>query len=698
MQLVPPEEISRPKVFLLCLKLTILAVPFFFAGACLASVFRSYASQAGVLYGCDLIGSAAAAFIAVPLLNTISTPSVVLVSALTTSFSALVLSRFGSPSPQNDNRLASIWMVRAAPSLALVVTAVLLVTNILFGWFEVTHTKGVEDRPIIQKWNALARLTVYPRRGHMRLVLDGNAATYTPQFDGDIRSARGGFDNRPAIVAYQLRPEGRALIIGPGGGMDVLAALTVPALKIDAVEINPAIIQVVQEDFGSYSGHLYSDPRVSLSIDEGRSFVSRSSVKYDVINISMIDTFAASASGALALSENNLYTVEAFHLYLSRLGEDGILSVTWWGHTDKMVVRLINLAHEAIRNRGESDPFQHIVVISDDDGARERMTLLAKSTPFVSAELDTLEYFISRYRWKVLSLAKRVDLVEPFISDIQQSTRSGGYSERLNAVISPPTDDKPFIFYAHRWRDYFTGVSSLDKDQVLGWTPVFLLSTLLVSTAGIALLTAGWPILFRNGMTARRIRPTARIVRWAGYFCGLGIGFMAVETAMMQVFVLFLGHPTYALSCILFSMLLFAGLGSIFFGKPGVRRQRATLTLAILGIPLSVVLILAIKPWLFKTLIGSPLPSKLLVSLCLLAPLSFLMGAPFQAGLRALGEEGAADAIPWVWAVNSTTSVFGSVTAIVLALHEGFSVAALFGAIAYILAAGLLPRRTMAPS
>jgi hypothetical protein len=255
----------------------------------------------------------------------------------------------------------------------------------------------------------------------------------------------------------------------------------------------------------------------------------------------------------------------------------------------------------------------------------------------------------------------------------------------LGAEVVAPTDDRPFLFFTHGWGDYFAFRSRADTHEVVGWVPVWMLGTLLWVTIAVSLGTAAWPWIARA--------PWRRDVAagcWAGYFAGLGLGFLAVEALLIQVFVLVLGHPSYALTCILFSLLLAAGLGSAWAGRRWPAGRMGPVRVACLGVIGLIVALLAGRAQLFDALGGLGVVSRVVASVVVLAPLGFLMGMPFQAGLRALAGQDPA-AVSWAWAVNAVTSVLGSVVAMLIALHAGFAAAAWFGAAAYALAAFAAP-------
>lgn len=686
MRLVPPPvSQDRLPVVLLTFELAVLVIPFLFAGACVALMLRIHAKHISTLYAWDLVGAAAGALVAVPLLNRMSAPNVVLAAALGAAVGAAVL-RTASPDPTSPRLPRALGrFLGLSPLAALGVTAVLFAANWSAGWLEVRHTKGNAEEPLVERWSALARVTVFQIRAMgYRLVLDGCAATAMyklprgPEIATPLR-------RRGSALAFHLRQQGTAVIVGPGGGEDVITALTYPDLNVIAAEINPTIIRVVDEDFGDDTSRIYSHPRVEVVVTDGRNFFTRRPGAYDIVHLSMVDTFAASAAGALALTENNLYTVEAFSTYLDNLAPAGVLSVTWWKHaTPTIAARMVTLARTALSEAGAARPEDHLTVLEHAEPGARRMTILVKRSPFTGAERDSLREVIERERWDLLyPAAEGADLLTQVVT--ADAGKLAELERAMAADIAAPTDDQPFLFYTHGWRDYFGGRSRDDQHEIVGWVPVFMLATLLWSTLAAGGIAVAWPWVLRSPW-----RGSPGLLRYGGFFVGLGLGFLAIEALLIQIFVLFLGHPSYALTCVLFALLLAAGTGSDWAGRRWRVHELGGIRRVCLVVTASIVVLLAIQPWKLGVLTELALGWRLTFAVVILAPLGFLMGMPFQAGLRALGREAQA-AVPWAWSINAVTSVLGSVLAMLIALHQGFTVAGWFGAGAYAVAALALP-------
>ena len=519
-----------------------------------------------------------------------------------------------------------------------------------------------------------------PQKG---VLIDGAAGTAITRFHGDLETVAF-LRHDLTTLGYAIAPRSKVAVIGPGGGLDVLAALLHGVDEVVGIELNPLIVQAVDEEFGDYSGHLYSMPGVRIEVDEGRSFLRRSGETFDLIQLSLIDTWAATAAGAYALSENSLYTAEAFGDYLDRLAPDGVLAMTRFRFDPPLqVARLVSLAREAIERRGGRDWADRIAVVSAEGAS----LFLLKKTPFTVDEVAALEARALELGFdpEVLPGRSAPGIYGPLLAHEDPEPFYGSYQWDLR----PATDNRPFFFHFVKPGDFLGG--SLDKgdreegvDQTFNFFAVSILVTLLGAVTLLATAFLAVPLALRHrGALAEHGADKARTLAFFGL---VGLGFMLVEIPLIQEFVRFLGHPTYALAVILFSLLLFGGLGSrttqaVAEGGLVGALRRAAITVVILA-PLAA----WVLPGLLDSLIHLALPARCVVAALLLAPLGFALGRPFPLGVRLTGAA-FADIVPWTWAANGAASVVGSVLAICLAMNFGFPAVIGIGAACY---AGLL--------
>ncbi len=553
------------------------ALPFLTGGAVISLVFARLSHRINVVYAADLLGAALGCLVLIPLLNRLGAPGVVM-SAAALSMAAAVA--FANPTAR-----------RRVGGIAILFFAVPAIAQLAgLAPFDVVDTKGHEgDRVLFSKWNSFSRVAVYDRAHGdwslsprftgtpgASLFMDIDSAASTPilKNNGNLDDARY-LRYELTALAYHMaeKPAGfSALVIGPGGGRDLLSALVFGATHVDGVEINPIIARDVMLDrFRDYSGGIYADPRVAIHVDDGRSFVRRSTTRYDVIQASLVDTWAATAAGAYTLTENSLYTTEAFGEYLDHLNDDGLLTITRWVFDG---VRLVTLAQEACAARG-LDAAQHLAIIRLDRVA----TFLLKKTPFTGEEVSRLQRLSADLGFSILyapGLPPPVVLEEP-AEMARSGTSAADYRKLILATdreqfiagypldIRPTTDDRPFFFHTTRLRDQFQ--TAFGRSMLFGNGLSALLTLFAISAALVVVFVIG-PLVAGGG------RPGPGWQAWLAYFGALGAGFMLLEVALLQQFVLLLGHPVYSLTVTLFSLLLGTGIGSLLSRRTAYRPRQ----------------------------------------------------------------------------------------------------------------------------
>jgi hypothetical protein len=675
------------------------ALPFFTGGAVVSFALTRLADRINVVYASDLLGAAAGCLVLIPLLNGLGAPGVVLTAA------ALSLSAAVCFAPAARRR-------HVAVAVAAIFTLTASAQARGAAPFDVVALKGHEgDRVLFSKWNSFSRIGVYDRahgewslsprytgaRGDS-LYMDIDSAASTPILDG--RSGP------PAYLRYELtalayhlveRPAGfSALVIGPGGGRDLQSALLFGARQVDGVEINPIIARdVMLDQFREYSGGVYADPKVAIHVDDGRSFVRRSDAKYDVIQASLVDTWAATAAGAYTLTENSLYTAEAFGEYIDHLSDEGFLTITRWVFDG---LRLVSLAQQACAERG-LDPSRHLAIVRLDRIA----TFLLKKTPFSEADSRRLADLADELGFSVL-YAPGID--GPFdvapgrasahddpIEMKRTGTSADDYRRLILAPdrsafiagypldIAPTTDDRPFFFHTTRLRhqlDVAFGRSMLFGNGLSALMTLMGISALLV-------------LLFIVGPLAVSASPAAGWGRWLTYFGALGAGFMLLEVALLQRFVLLLGHPVYSLTVTLFSLLLGTGLGSFLSRRVSPTRVKVVAMWTAGAVAGVTVLAALLLPRIIDLAIAWPLPPRVLIATTLLVPTGILLGIPLPSGMRVVAAQ-RPEIIPWGWGMNGAFSVVGATVAVFVAMNWGFSVTLSIAGLVYLAAAATLAR------
>jgi hypothetical protein len=673
---------------------TLAALPFFAGGTVVSLAFTRLSQRINLVYAADLLGAAAGCLALIPLLDRLGAPGVVLTAAAL----ALAASVCFAPAASRGRLAVAVVVLFSLPAAAQATGA---------APFDVLDTKGHEgDRVLFSKWNSFSRVAVYDRehgdwslsprftgaRGDS-LFMDIDSAASTPILEGSGNPADAAYLRYElTALAYHLveRPAGfSALIIGPGGGRDLLSALVFGARRVDGVEINPIIARDVMLDrFRDYSGGVYAHPNVAIHVDDGRSFVRRSATKYDVIQASLVDTWAATAAGAYTLTENSLYTTEAFGEYLDHLSDEGVLTITRWVFDG---LRLVTLAQDACAARG-LDAAKHLAIVRHDRVA----TFLLKKTPFTEAQTARLRDLADELGFEVL-YAPGTDAspasLEPV--EMQRSRTSPADYGRLIAAsnrdaflasypldITPTTDDRPFFFHTTRLRDQFD--VAFGRSMLFG-NGLSALLTLMGISFVLVLLFIIAPLIVGGG------RPPAGWGRWLLYFGALGAGFMLLEVALLQQFVLLLGHPVYSLTVTLFSLLLGTGIGSLVSRRVTPERVRAAALRGLVAIVAIALLAAAVLSSLIDIAVPWPLELRVAATAGLLIPVGVLLGMPLPAGMRILSAS-RPELIPWGWGINGALSVVGATMAIFIAMNWGFSTTLATGALVYSVAIALIAR------
>ncbi len=690
---IPPDQILW--MALIYLDLT---VPFFLSGLVLSLALSAWSQQAGRVYWADLMGASAGCLGSILALEALGGAGAVLAVAVIAGLAGL----------------AFAWGKRAHIGAAVLTLALagLVWGNARAGWLTITASKGdgPEAPRVYEKWNAHSRITIYEvnrnpffwsvseigwqrtleegyRRGflyHALLLIDAVAGTPVQEFHGDLEQAAFLRYDLVSFVYHLLdRPE--TLVIGPGGGRDVLAALASGAPHVTAVEVNPAIVEALRGPFAEFSGHLYDRPDVTVVVEDARGYIARSPRRYDVIQAALIDTWAAGGSGAFALSENSLYTVEAFQEYYEHLTDRGILTVSRWYLPGRPAetLRLLSTGMAGWARAGAADPAQHVAVVAHFVTASPREGLanvLFKRTPFTPEEVAAIQRHAAELGYQVL-YAPGLPVTEEVGAFITAADRDA-FIARYPLDISPATDDRPFFFNIVRFGDLFSPHLEASGVYQTSMEAAAILLVVLGITAGAGVLFVLLPLYFgvrRRGLA----RPPARVLL---YFGALGVGFMLVEVPLIQRLTVYLGRPVYSLAVVLFSLLLFSGLGSLWAGhSAGAPRW---LFPALVGL---ILLQALLGPAVLNGTMGWPLAARLALTIFLIVPLGFLLGMPFPTGIRRVGSR-QPGVVPWLWGINGVMSVLGSALAVAAAIHWGLTATMLLAAGCYGVA-GLSPRR-----
>ncbi|MGO9272956.1 MAG: hypothetical protein ACLQOO_22420 [Terriglobia bacterium] len=680
------------------LKLTVIylasAIPFFFTGLLFSAVFAREARHIPLLYGADLAGGALACLAIVPLLDLLGGPNAVLFAGVAMALASAVWAL----SPRGRN-LA--WAV--AGSLILLVAA-----NRIWDVVDVVYAKGVRLDSVAKvefvRWNAISRIEVDRKADQSKwVVIDADANTALVNVDPNAWQGewKRGLMSAPPSVANILRPRGDYAIIGPGGGVDVVRAVANGSTNVTGIEINSIIADTVMRGrYAAYTFGLYNLPQVHIVVSDGRSFIRSSRDRYDVVEMTLVDTWASTAAGAFALSESNLYTTEAFEEYFRHLRDDGLVAVTRWEFArPREALRVVSVALEALQRLGVHDPARNFMVISDgplDEDGRAVIVLAKKST-FTGEEEQRVRSHLDQNPNLRAVYMPSAPGNNPF-SQLIASRDPAAFARTYPYNVAPVTDDAPFFFFTLRTGQVLRSAAlahrGMDWKVSLG---VVVLGMVLVISVAAVLALLVLPL-------ALGARPRPGTLPRLIYFVAIGLGYILVEITFVQRFVLFLGHPTYAITVVIFLLLLASGAGSLISRRWQAQQWSLQLPLAAIVVALSVYTFAL--PGLLASGVGLPFGVKLLVSAAILVPLGLVMGMPFPTGLRALAqtvperhgggpapapvtpsESGSGDsAVEWAWALNAASSVLGSVGAILIAVNFGLRITLAASVVAYLAA------------
>lgn len=662
------------------------ALAFFFGGCVITLAIHFMADDIGRLYFFDLAGAALGCLLLIPFLNHLGAFNTVLVTAALASLAAAVF--ISVPGSVPAARFA-IWSL-------FIGLGTLALFNIGTGRFGIEQLKGLQTRDLLfSRWNSFSHISVAGKLTDPALIIriDADAETRITKGGGSI----GKLTNPPVTIeglVHFLKPEGKVLIIGPGGGNDVVLARAFGHESIVGVEVNPMIAEEVMksEPFLSYSGRTYLQPGVQVVVDEGRSFIRGSSIRYEVIQANMVDTWAATAAGAFALAENNLYTVEAFQDYIDHLTDDGFLSMTrWYFEPPDQLWRLISLTRAAMSRMGITNPGRHMMVFKygGTDFQAVPATFIFKRSELTDAEVRRIEEIARRQDFDILY----TPLTHPpgLFTELIESADPQAIWSQLPINIEPTTDNDPFFFNTLRISSLATTPRGVEEWRKTNLATYVLFALLTIALLLVALFIIG-PLLLAKGGTLRQAAGKNGSILM--YFAFIGVAFIIVEVVLIQKFILFLGHPVYALAVVLFSLLSFSGIGSFLSGRIADKDlpKLASVIIALIVITVGVYLVM-LSP-MFYALVYLPRMVRIVISVALIAPIALLMGMPMPLGIR-ITRQRAPEVTPWGWGVNGAASVLGSIGALAIAITTGFNQALAVGAVFYLLS--LLFLRRLAP-
>jgi len=713
----PLEVLWEPKqVFRLVAVYLTLFVPFFFAANCICAAFVRFKEQIHRIYWFDLFGAGTGALGVLALLFLFPADTCLRVLCALGPVAAGVFALGLRVSGSGKTALALGLSGLALPFL----WPQPWLSPRISEYKGLSLAQRIPDTEIVsERHSPLGRLAVVrsptiPFRYAPGLSL--NCAWEPPPqlgifTDGDAFSPITHDDGNPETIAYldclssalpyHLLENPKALILGAGGGMDVLTALYHGATAIDAVEVNPQVIELLKRDHAEFAGRIYEKEPVRIHLAEARGFAARGSGQYDLIQVSLLDSFGAAISASGALAASYLYTVEAFEDYYRRLAPGGILAVTRWLKVPpRDALKLFATAVAALDRLGVDTPGRRLAMIR----SWMTTTMLVKKAEFTPSDIAGIKSFCNDRSFDVIYYpgVRETDVNRYNVLDApyfyQGVTALLGeereeFLDRYKFNVSPATDDRPYFFHFFKWRSLGEILSLKGQGglPLLEWGYPILAVTLLQ-----ALILSFIFVLLPLGIVGRNRTKLKQKGRLSIYFSALGLAFLFIEIAFIQKFILFLHHPVYAVSAVLCAFLIFAGLGSGFSQRWSHHVQRLRpaspglpIAAAVVGIGLFCLLYLFFLPPLFHHWIHLSNAWKFPLSVLLIAPPAFFMGMPFPLGLARVAQA-KPDFIPWAWGLNGCASVLSAILATMLSVHFGFNAVIVSAVLLYIISARMV--------
>src|SRR5882762_3113095 len=704
--LVTPVSLSLTTVVSWSLLLIAMAAPYVFSGVVVSLALTRSPFPTGLVYGVDLLGAALGCVAVLGLLNVVDGPTSIVLSGAISGLSAMAFA--ASASSEDQKRLESrSWWQRPAPVVAALIAFALLNSLVPIG----THPMrpilvkntiegaGGADDAVYERWNSYSRIVAMPsyiqfpamwgaspklssdtRVSEIDLSIDGMAGTAMFHYDG-TRDSISFLQYDLVNLAYRLPGIHKSAVIGVGGGRDLMSAHLLGVSDITGVELNPIFIELhTREPFYSTFSNLMTLPNLKLHVDDARSWFASTTEKFDLVQMSMIDTWAATGAGAFSLSENGLYTLEGWRAFLKAINDHGIFTVSRWYAPDDVneTGRMIGLATGALLDVGVKDARSHLFVAR----AEHIATLVLSKSPFTEEQLRTLNDAVLDLGFRVL-LAPNQPPESQLLATITESRNLIALDRTADAPyldLRVPTDNRPFFFNQLRFSDIPKALlghlgfgvvagnlfASLGLILILFISIVAVIATILVPLRGAARECSGPLIVFGSL-----------------YFSLIGMGFMLTEIALLQRFSVYLGHPIYSLGVCLFSLILASGLGSLASEQLKLDARGKLLGWGSIVVGYLVVLEQSL-PGVLESTTNRERLVRITISLTAIMPLGFVLGFAFPTGMR-LVEEVDRHPTPWFWGINGATGVLASVAGLMFSMSLGINVTLLISAACYLL-------------
>ncbi len=692
-------------VVLILLYYTFLSIPFFFAGLTIALAIDRSPDQVNKIYFSDLIGAGCGIILAILIFLPKGDRGVILIISLCALMAAALFS-------QKQRFLYKIFL----GSLFAVGIGLFFFSPAWLS-FRISPFKALplakqyaEAKTRATEWNGVSRVDVIESPAvrfapglsllysnalptQIGLSVDGGDLTAVTSFEDRDTHSLEFLDFLPSSFPYSIVKNPKILILEPKGGLDVLAAFQKEAWEIKVVENNPLIVSLLRNELAAFSGDIYNASQIYVVTSTSRAAVEKDNELYDLIVLSLTDIFGSTGTGLFGFGENYLYTVESFMTLFKRLSPDGIISMSFYLlPPPRLELRVFATWIEALE-RADKDPNRHIVAIR----SWGTISFFVKKSPFTPSDVQKLKDFVDRLRFDLVHYpgikADEANIYNRFekatyyeyCQNLLDPNRREEFTDSYLFQIKPVSDERPFFYNFFKLGKIKSTFRSLGQKLLPFFQGEFLLPLILIQALVVASLLIILPLLASQKQktdTALKMGISPNVFL---YFGLIGMAFMFVEIALIQKFILYLGHPVYSFSAILFSLLLSSGLGSLLSKKILGENIVRNLRWCFFFCGTLIFLFFIIFPVIHENLFGVGLGYRILLTFLSIFPVGFLMGFPFPSGIRLLNRTGKRW-IPWAWAINAFSSVLNSVMAVLIAFIGGYSLVLMLAGVGYLIA------------
>jgi len=692
---------DKNQVFFIILYFFLLSVPFLFAGMTISFAITRASSLVNKIYFSDLLGAGTGTLLAIFVFLPKGDKGVILIIsflALVSSFLFYTRRSFIFKSLLVCFMAAEIILFFASPSWLSFRISPFKALPLALKYPQAKHH--------LTKWNAVSRIDILESPAvryapglsllynknlppQLGLSIDGSELTAITAFKDSKDPSLEFFSFLPSSLSYAFKEEPHVLIIEPKGGLDVLAALAFEASQIKVIESNSGIVKILSEELSSFSGELYNKENIDIVSLHSRAALKKEKEYFDLIVFSLADVFGSSGTGMYGFGENYLYTLESFVNILNRLTPEGVVSMSLYLlPPPRQEIRILATWIQALE-RSEKDPASHLMAIR----SWGTISYFVKNSPFSKKEIQKLKDFADKCLFDLVFYpgikADEVNIHNEFdeplyynyaIQLLSPSKRKEFYKDYLFQV-KPVSDNRPFFFNffkLNKIKDTYTALSQK-------WLP-FLQGEFLVPVLFIQAIIIAFVLILLPLFVFRRSKRSRKDVslKVFFYFSLIGMAFMFVEITFIQKFILFLGHPLYSTSIIIFSLLFSSGWGSLFSKKILGHNLKKNLRVSLVFCVGLIAAYLLIFPVFYEKFIGLNLSLKIFLTFLFIFPLGFMMGFPFPSGIRML-EKKEKRLIPWAWATNAFSSVINSILALMIAFWGGYNIVLILAAGGYLL-------------